>query len=91
MKVTETARIKGLTPPDWSDCLQTHILSYQKEGETEELTGRWVTAPGQIGDCGLGKTTLTRRTVSKNLSSFNKSKSGNPFSSQKPVEKPNPV
>ncbi|MEO5894028.1 MAG: hypothetical protein ABIQ31_27470 [Ferruginibacter sp.] len=88
LKVTETARIKGLTPPDWNDCLQTHILSYQKDGDTEELTGRWITAPGQLSDCGLGKTTLTRRTVSKNLSSFNKSKSGNPFSSQKPVSKP---
>ncbi|MEJ7589077.1 MAG: hypothetical protein WKI04_16090 [Ferruginibacter sp.] len=87
MKVTETARIKGLTPPDWSDCLQTHILTYQKEGDTEELSGRWVTAPGQIGDCGLGKTTLTRRTVTKDLSSFNKSKRGNPFSTQKPVAK----
>lgn len=87
MKVTETARVKGLTPPDWNDCLQTHILTYQKEGDTEELTGRWVTAPGQLGDCGLGKTTLTRRTVSKNLSSFNKSKSGSPFSTQKPVTK----
>lgn len=87
MKVTETARIKGLTPPDWNDCLQTHILTYQKDGDTEELTGRWVTAPGQLGNCGLGKTTLTRKTVSKNLSSFNKSKSGAPFSSQKPVAK----
>ena len=83
MKVTETARIKGLTPPDWNDCLQTHILTYQKEGDTEELTGRWVTAPGQLGDCGLGKTTLSRRTLSHDLSSFNKSKSGNPFSSRK--------
>src|SRR6187549_2472579 len=54
MKVTETARIKGLTPPDWNDCLQTHILSYQKEGSTEELSARWVTAPGQTGDCGRG-------------------------------------
>ncbi|MEO7619676.1 MAG: hypothetical protein ABIT05_08165, partial [Chitinophagaceae bacterium] len=87
MKVTETARIKGLTPADWSDCLQTHILSYQKEGDTEELTGRWVTAPGQVGDCGLGKTTLVRRTVSRDLSSFNKSKSGTPFSSQRPAPK----
>jgi hypothetical protein len=83
MKVTETARIKGLTPPDWSDCLQTHILTYQKEGEKEELLGRWVPASGQTGGCGLGKTTLTRRTVSKDLSSYNKSKTGSPFSSQK--------
>jgi hypothetical protein len=85
MKVTETARIKGLTPPDWSDCLQTHILSYQKEGDKEELSGRWVPAPGQSGGCGLGKTTLTRRTVSKDLSSYNKVKSGSPFSTEKPA------
>lgn len=87
MKVTETARIKGLTPPDWNDCLQTHILTYEKQGDTEELAGRWVTAPGQLGDCGLGKTTLTRRTLKKNLSSYNKSNSGTPFSNQKPVSK----
>ena len=87
MKVTETARIKGLTPPDWRDCLQTHILTYDKEGDKEELAGRWVTAPGQIGDCGKGRTTLTRRTVSRDLSSYNKSNSGTPFSTQKPVTK----
>ncbi len=88
MKVTETARIKGLTPPDWHDCLQTHILTYDKEGDKEELSGRWVTAPGQLGDCGKGKTTLTRRTVSRDLSSYNKSNSGTPFSTQKSVTKP---
>ncbi|MCW3090767.1 MAG: hypothetical protein JWP81_1836 [Ferruginibacter sp.] len=87
MKITETARVKGVMPPDWSDCLQTHILSYQKNGDTEELTGRWVTAPGQVGECGKGNTTLTRRTVSRDLSSYNKSKNGTPFSAQKPVAK----
>ena len=91
MKVTETARVKGFTPPEWSDCLQTHILTYQKEGTNEELTGRWVTAPGQVGECGKGLTTLTRRTISKDLSSYNKSRSGTPFSAQKPVAKPRTV
>lgn len=91
MKVTETARIKGSTPPDWSDCLQTHILSYKKEGTNEELAGRWVTAPGQAGNCGVGLTTLTRRTISKDLSSFNKSESGTPFSSRKPAATPSKV
>ena len=88
MKITETARIKGLTPPDWNDCLQTHILTYQKEDNAEELTGRWVTAAGQVGDCGRGLTTLTRRTVSKDLSSYNKSKTGTPFSAHKATPKP---
>jgi hypothetical protein len=87
MRVTETARIKGLTPPDWNDCLQTHILTYQKQGNSEELTGKWMTAPGQIASCGSGKTTLTRRTVSKDLSSYNKAKNGTPFSNQKATVK----
>lgn len=87
MKVTETARIKGLTPPDWNDCLQTHILTYQKNGDTEELTGRWVTAPGQVSNCGKGNTTLTRRTVRKDLSSYNKPKSNTPFSTPKNTAK----
>ena len=87
IRVTETARIKGVTPPDWTDCLQTHILTYQKEGDTEQLAGRWITAPGQTGNCGLGKTTLTRRTLSKNLSSYNKSSKVSPFSKPKPVKK----
>ena len=89
MKVTETARIKGLTPPDWIDCLQTHILTYKKEGNNEELGGRWVTAAGQVSSCGTGLTTLSRRTISKDLSSFNKPKSGTetPFSNPKPAPK----
>lgn len=67
IKVTETARIKGFTPPDWSDCLQTHILTYEKQGKEERLKGRWGTAPGQLGSCGFGNTTLTRRTLNSNL------------------------
>ncbi len=93
MKVTETARIKGSTPPDWNDCLQTHILSYEKEAGIEELKGRWIPAEGQVGNCGKGITTLTRKTLSKDLASFNKSKAGTPFSkdpSAVKVTKPTP-
>jgi len=71
IKVTEIERTKGNTPPDFSDCLQTHILTYKKDGTEEELVGRWETAPGQRATCGVGTTTLTRRTLSKDLSSFN--------------------
>jgi len=88
MKVTETARIKGSTPPDWSDCLQTHILTYEKEAGKEELKGRWIPAEGQLGNCGKGVTTLTRRTLSKDLASFNKSKAGTPFSKDPSAVKP---
>jgi hypothetical protein len=92
MKVTETARIKGSTPPDWNDCLQTHILSYEKEGNTEELKGRWLPADGQLGNCGKGVTTLTRRTLSKDLASYNKSAAETPFTVKKSTEpSPNDV
>lgn len=88
MKVTEMARIKGSTPPEWSDCLQTHILTYEKEAGKEELKGRWIPAEGQAGNCGKGITTLTRRTLSKDLASFNKSKTDTPFSTESSLAKP---
>ena len=65
MLVTETARIKGVTPPGQGDCLQTHFLQYQKTGNVEQLVGRWKSAPGQ-NDCGTGSTTLERKTLVKN-------------------------
>lgn len=72
MKVVEVERIKGNTPPDFSDCFQTHYLTYKKDGKTEELVGRWEEAPGQRGGCGAGKTTLIRRTLANSLSSYKK-------------------
>ena len=83
MRVTETAKVKGFTPPGWSDCLQTHILTYEKTVDKEEMKGSWRTAAGQLGDCGTGSTTLSRRTLSKDLSSFNKPKKNTPFSGPK--------
>ena len=80
MRVTEIAKVKGSTPLGWRDCLQTHILTYGKDGDVEEMKGSWSTAPGQLSDCGSGITTLTRRTLSKNLASFNKPKTTTPFS-----------
>jgi hypothetical protein len=87
LRVTETAKVKGSTPLGWSDCLQTHILTYQKQDGEEELTGSWKTAPGQLGGCGTGTTTLTRRTLSKNLASFNKPVKPTPFSGPKSTAK----
>ena len=87
LNVTETGKVKGSTPPGWSDCLQTHILTYQKVDGVEEMKGIWKTAPGQAGNCGTGTTTLTRRTLSKNLASFNKPKTSVPFSSPEKTKK----
>lgn len=87
LRITESAKVKGFTPPGWSDCLQTHILTYEKNGDEEVMKGSWRTAPGQLGDCGTGITTLTRRTLSKDLSSFNKPQKNTPFSGPKYTSK----
>ncbi len=85
IKVTETERIKGNTPPDFQDCLQVHYLTYEKEGTRELLTGKWVTAPGQRAGCGEGSTTLTRRTLNKTLSNFNKQSPRQSVAKNKPA------
>lgn len=62
--VNEEERIKGNTPPDWVDCLQTHILTFLKQGETEKLVGRW--RPFRSGNgCGTGSTELERKMLTK--------------------------
>jgi hypothetical protein len=79
LDVYETKRIKGATPPDWSDCLQEHLLAYRREGNTEVLTGTWKAVKGGSGDCGTGFTTLTRNTLTrKTLSTFNNTKDKEP-------------
>jgi hypothetical protein len=60
--VTETEKVKANTPPDFRDCLQTHMLTYLKNGADESLQGSWIPAPGQ-GNCGKGETTLKRKAL----------------------------
>ncbi|MBL0355465.1 MAG: hypothetical protein IPP72_00595 [Chitinophagaceae bacterium] len=79
IKVIEMGKVKGNTPPDFQDCFQIHYLTYEKEGKLEKLVGRWVTAPGQTSSCGDGTTTLTRRTLDKSLSKFNKQSTRQPL------------
>jgi hypothetical protein len=83
IKVTETERIRGNTPPDFSDCLQVHYLTYSKEGNLEKMTGTWKSAPGQRPGCGDGSTTLIRRTLSNDLSTYNKAKTEPPAVAKK--------
>ena len=62
--VTEFERTKFNTPPDFRNCFQVHKLKYNKDNpEEESLEGTWYPAPTQEGDCGYGKTTLTRKIV----------------------------
>jgi hypothetical protein len=84
--VNETERVKGATPPDWNDCLQTHILYYQKQEGKEVLTGEWKTSPYQEkknGGCGYGATTLSRRVLT-NTVAFNKQNRTNSVTRTKP-------
>ncbi len=68
--VTEFERTKYNTPPDFSNCFQTHKLKYVKENsDTECLQGTWIPAPNQSGNCGYGRTSLARRIVKTNSSS----------------------
>jgi hypothetical protein len=62
---TEIKVIKRNTPPDFKDCLQTHILTYFKKGENEELSGAWKSAKAD-GGCGTGSTVLARKQLIKN-------------------------
>lgn len=64
MVVTEVEKVKSNTPPDFRDCLQTHMLTYMKQGSEESLDGKWKPAPGQ-NNCGVGETSLKRRTLAK--------------------------
>ena len=61
--VNEEERIKGNTPPDWGDCLQTHILTFLKQGSTEKLVGRW--RGYRPNGCGTGTTELERKTLTR--------------------------
>lgn len=64
--VTEYERTKFNTPPDMSNCFQTHKLKYVKtSSDSEALQGTWVPAPNQSANCGYGRTSLARAIVKK--------------------------
>ncbi len=64
--VTEYERTKFNTPPDISNCFQTHKLKYVKENsDSELLQGNWIPAPNQNGNCGYGRTSLARKIIKK--------------------------
>jgi hypothetical protein len=66
ISITEFERTKYNTPPDFRNCFQTHRLRYMKDSDNNEvLEGTWIPAPNQNGDCGYGRTTLTRRIIQK--------------------------
>ena len=62
LEVTEVERVKSNTPPDFKDCLQTHILTYFKAGGIETLKGKWKSASLK-DDCGEGNSEFERKTL----------------------------
>jgi hypothetical protein len=62
--VTEYEKVKSNTPPDFRDCFQTHMLTFFKNGENEQLKGTWKPATPK-DNCGIGETELERKVLVK--------------------------
>lgn len=62
---TEIKVIKKNTPPDQTDCLQIHTLTYFRKGDEEQLIGTWKPANNK-DNCGTGSTVLSRKQLVKN-------------------------
>lgn len=62
---TEIKVIKKNTPPDQTDCLQIHTLTYFRKGDEEQLIGTWKPANNN-DNCGTGSTVLSRKQLVKN-------------------------
>lgn len=75
IEVTEVERTKTNVPARIRNCFQTHRLTYTKIENDEDLTGNWVPASGQDGNCGFGTTLLNRRALTASFPGFNKSAS----------------
>ena len=74
VEVVEYQRIKSNLPDNIQNCFQVHRLNFSDDGNDAELVGNWKTAPGQTGNCGFGKTELTRRNVRSLYPGFNAKK-----------------
>jgi len=62
--VSEVEKVKANTPPDFRDCLQTHLLTYMKADGKEILLGKWKPATDK-DNCGNGQTELERKQLVK--------------------------
>ena len=91
--VTEYERTKFNTPPEISNCFQTHKLKYVKESsDSETLQGTWIPAPNQNGNCGYGRTSLARKIVNRTpvlvQRNTSPSKNNQPFRDMNRVQQP---
>ncbi len=83
VRVREVERTKTNVPQNIRNCFQIHTLYFHKEDNEEVLDGTWQPAPNQEGDCGYGKTVLTRRLLTKVAPKFNNATARNTPSSNK--------
>lgn len=72
---TEIYRIKANTPDWFLDCFQTHIVTYYKKGNEEQLVGTWKSAR-PTDNCGTGSTLLSR-TIIPSTNTKNETNGGN--------------
>ena len=64
VEVREFERTKTNVPRNLNNCFQIHKLVLSSgAGGDESLSGSWVPAPNQSGNCGYGSTLLTRRNL----------------------------
>ncbi len=73
LEIRETIRTKTNVPDHIRNCFQIHKLNYEKSASSESLTGNWVPAPNQEGNCGYGATRLERRVLKREVNLYNKS------------------
>jgi hypothetical protein len=77
VEVTEVERTKTNVPINIRNCFQIHRLTFYKEGNDQVLSGSWVPAPNQEGDCGYGSTTLARRVMQQSFPGYNRANARN--------------
>lgn len=64
LTINEIEKIKSNTPPDFHNCLQTHQLTYFKQGNREILEGKWNSAE-KGSNCGSGSSSFERKILEK--------------------------
>lgn len=72
IEVKETERTKTNVPVTIRNCFQVHKLYYEKSEGSEIISGDWIPAPQQQGDCGYGYTFLERRLLKTMVPGFNR-------------------
>lgn len=84
VEVMEVERTKTNVPNNVRNCFQTHRLTFFKQGNKEILSGDWIPAPNQEGNCGFGTTSLSRRVMQQQFPSYNKV-AATPQTKSKPI------